>query len=108
MRYKSTIPKGGGLVTKTRKILLITLGSICVLSAVAISFTIGWRPFIGPRKRGLTDRHFERTPERLLRGRYLVQGLLGCETCNSPKHWPTHGAPSVTGMYIEGQVLPVS
>jgi hypothetical protein len=87
--------------------MLITLGSICVLLSVAITFTIGWRPFIGPRKRALTDRHFESTPERLLRGRYLVQGLLGCETCHSPKQWATHGAPNVADMELAGQVLPV-
>jgi hypothetical protein len=82
--------------------MLITLGSICVLLSVAITFTIGRRPFIGPRKRALTDRHFGSTPERLLRGRYLVQGLLGCETCHSPKQWATHGAPNVAGMELAG------
>ena len=35
--------------------------------------TIGWRPFIGPRVRPLTSRVFERTPERLARGKYLVR-----------------------------------
>jgi hypothetical protein len=99
---------GERLVTKTRKILLLTFGGICLLLAVAITFTIGWRPFIGPRKRALTDRHFESTPERLARGRYLVQGLLGCESCHSPKQWSTHGAPNVPGMELAGQILPLA
>ena len=94
-------------MTKTRKVLLIVFASIFAVLVVAITFTIGWRPFIGPRRRALTDRHFESTPERLVRGRYLVQGLLGCEMCHSPKQWSTHGAPNVPGMELAGQVLPM-
>ena len=85
------------------KILL----AIFILLAVAITFTIGWRPFIGPKARPTTNRQFERTPERLARGRYLVGGLVGCETCHSPKDWKTHGAPNLPGMELAGQLLPV-
>ena len=93
---------------KIWKILLITFIVLCVVSATAINFTVGWRPFIGPRKRATTDRQFERTPERLARGRYLVQGLLGCETCHSPKDWSKHGAPNMPGMELAGQALPLA
>ena len=85
------------------KILLV----ICLLLAVAITFTIGWRPFIGPRARATTNRQFERTPERLARGRYLVVGLAGCESCHTPKDWKTHGAPNLPGMELAGQVIPI-
>ena len=88
-----------------------TLGKIllalCLLLAAAITFTIGWRPFIGPRARATTSRQFERTPERLARGRYLVVGLVGCEVCHSPKDWKTHGAPNLPGMELAGQILPL-
>src|ERR1700690_326819 len=80
---------------------------ICLLLAAAITFTIGWPPFIGPRTRATPNRQFERTPERLARGRYLVTGLMGCETCHSPKDWKTHGAPDLPGMELAGQVIPV-
>jgi len=86
------------------KILLV----LCLLLAVAITFTIGWHPFIGPRARATTNRQFERTPERLARGRYLVVGLAGCESCHSPKDWKTHGAPNLPGMELAGQVMPLS
>lgn len=89
------------------KILRISLLVIVILLAVGIHFTIGWRPFLGPRTRALTDRQFERTPERLLRGRYLTQGLLGCESCHSPKEWTTHGAPNLPGKELAGQVMPM-
>lgn len=83
------------------------LFAIFILLAVGITFTIGWRPFIGPKARPTTSRQFERTPERLARGRYLVVGLVGCETCHSPKDWKTHGAPNMPGMELAGQLLPV-
>ena len=92
---------------KLGRILLIGAGAVIVLLAVAITFTIGWRPFIGPKKRALTNRHFERTPERVARGRYLVQGLLGCESCHSSKDWTQHGAPNQPGMELAGQLLPI-
>jgi hypothetical protein len=84
-----------------------TLLALCLLLAAAITFTIGWRPFIGPRARATTSRQFERTPERLARGRYLVIGLAGCESCHTPKDWKTHGAPNLPGMELAGQILPL-
>jgi mono/diheme cytochrome c family protein len=92
---------------KAGKILLITLVFICLLLAAAVSLTIGWRPFVGPRARPTTNHQIERTPERLARGRYLTTGLVGCETCHSPKNWDAHGAPIVPGKELAGQVLPV-
>jgi mono/diheme cytochrome c family protein len=89
------------------KILRIGLLVLLVALAVGIHFTIGWRPFIGPRKRAVTDRRFERTPGRVARGRYLAQGLLGCETCHSKKDWATHGAPTIKGSEFAGQVLDI-
>ncbi|HEY1679218.1 MAG TPA: c-type cytochrome [Candidatus Sulfotelmatobacter sp.] len=90
---------------KLGKILLISAAVLAVVLTVAITFTIGWRPFIGPKKRALTNRQFERTPERLARGKYLVQGLLDCESCHSPKDWTQHGGPIPAGMELAGQAV---
>jgi mono/diheme cytochrome c family protein len=90
---------------KIGRILLISLISLCVALAVAITLTVGWRPFIGPRARALTDRKFEATPARMERGRMLVTGLLGCEMCHTPKDWNTHGAPNIPGKELSGQIL---
>ncbi len=90
------------------RVLLFCAAGLLVLLAVAITFTIGWRPFIGPRVRATTNRQFERTPERLARGKYLVQGLLSCEVCHSPSDWTQDGAPSVAGMELAGQTMPLA
>src|SRR5260370_2317743 len=94
-------------MTRTGKVLRVGLLVFLVAVVAGIHFTIGWRPFIGPRKRALTNRQFERTPERVARGRYLTQGLLGCESCHSPKEWTKHGAPNLSGMELAGQVMPL-
>jgi mono/diheme cytochrome c family protein len=90
---------------KLTRILLLSVFALGLVLALVISFTIGWRPLLGPKMRAATDRKFERTPERLARGRYLVQGLLGCESCHSPRDFTQHGAPLVDGMELSGQEL---
>lgn len=94
-------------MTKFKKILLISAAALVLLLAAAIHFTIGWRPLLGPRKRALTNRTFQPTPERLARGRYLAQGLLGCEMCHSPRDWTKHGAPPLPGRELVGQDFPL-
>ena len=56
----------------------ITVLVIVLLAIGAISLTIGWRPFIGPKARPLTGRKFEASPTRRARGQYLVESLGDC------------------------------
>src|SRR6476661_2534995 len=90
---------------KLRKALLVICTSVLLLLVLGINFTIGWRPFLGPKKRATTDRQFESTPERVARGRYLAQSVLGCTTCHTPRDFTKHGAPPVAGMDFAGQSI---
>lgn len=90
-----------------RTLAKILLG-ILILLAIGITFTVGWRPFIGPRARPLTDRKFEATPERLARGKYLAVGLYGCVGCHSEHDWKTHGGPVIPGTELGGEIFPAS
>ena len=90
---------------KLGKILLWALVALVLLLVVGISLTIGWRPFIGPRARPLTSRHFESTPPRLERGRYLFTATAGCNGCHSLHDWNTHGAPVLPQGEGVGQVM---
>ena len=90
---------------KLRKALLVICISLFLLLLLGINFTIGWRPFLGPRKRATTNRQFESTPERVARGRYLAQSVLGCTTCHTPRDFTKHGAPPVAGMDFAGQPI---
>jgi mono/diheme cytochrome c family protein len=78
---------------------------LVVLAVVGISATIGWRPFIGPKKRALTDRKFEATPERLKRGEYLSEHVAGCTYCHTPQEDGPNGPERVRGQKGGGQIF---
>jgi mono/diheme cytochrome c family protein len=86
------------------KILGIILLALVVLLSLGITFTVGWRPIIGARKRALTDRKFESTQTRLLRGKYLVDGVTGCFGCHSDADWSKPGAPPMAGREGSGHI----
>ena len=86
--------------------LLIALGSLAALLGIAITLTIGWSPFLGPKRRALTNHIFERTPQRLERGRYIATALSGCVYCHTPHDWTAPGTPMVPGKEASGEVLP--
>src|SRR5271169_2511730 len=90
---------------KLGKRLLWAAATLLILLPVAITFTVGWRPFLGPRTRPLTARQFERTPQRLARGRYLFTSSTGCTGCHSVHDWNTHGGPIMPGAEGVGQVM---
>jgi mono/diheme cytochrome c family protein len=87
---------------KLGKVLVWVVAVIAVVFAMGISFTIGWRPFIGPRARTLKERKFERTPARLARGEYLVK-LTDCMSCHAEHDWTAHDAPILPGTLGSGQ-----
>ncbi len=88
-----------------KKVLLISATVLIVILVAAISFTIGWRPFIGPRARPLTSRKFESTPQRLERGRYLFNFVSACSDCHSQHDATQAGAPVIAGTEGSGEVM---
>jgi mono/diheme cytochrome c family protein len=86
--------------------LAIGLISLAILLAIGITLTVGWRPFLGPKARTLSSRTFERTPQRLERGRYIATALSGCLYCHTPHNWGAPGTPYVENMEGAGEVLP--
>src|ERR1700686_44138 len=85
-----------------KKSLVVVLCLVALL-AVGITLTIGWGPLLGPRSRPLTNRVFERTPQRWARGKYIVENLAACADCHSPHDWTKHDAPIPLGMEGAGQ-----
>jgi mono/diheme cytochrome c family protein len=80
-----------------KRALGITVLVIAVAALAGISTTIGWKPFLGPEARPLTDRTFEPTPERLTRGEYLVRNVAGCLFCHSELDPSVEGLPLKAG-----------
>ena len=80
--------------------ILVLLG----LAAVALTFTVGWRPVIGAKKRALTSRKFEVTPARMQRGDYLVHAVMHCMGCHS-KYDDKVNPPVLASQEGSGQVI---
>src|ERR1700680_642522 len=87
------------------KIALLVVFCLVAVLSVGITMTVGWRPFLGPRSRPLTNRVFERTPERWARGKYLVDVGTPCMVGHSPRDWTKHDAPIAPGVEGAGQDL---
>jgi len=88
-----------------KRIFIFLLIAIPVLLAVGITFTIGWRPIIGPRVRPPANLKIEATPARLERGTYLANGLLGCINCHSEHDTSLPGAPEKADRLGAGHLL---
>ncbi|MGA2135352.1 MAG: c-type cytochrome [Bryobacteraceae bacterium] len=77
---------------------------LLALGVLALTFTVGWRPVIGAKRRPLTARTFERTPDRLRRGEYLVRAVINCMGCHS-KYDETADPPVLVSKEGAGAVL---
>ena len=92
-------------MSKFVKGLGIAVFVFVILAVVGISATMGWRPFIGPKKRALTDRKFEATPERLKRGAYLAEHVAACTYCHTPQEEGPNGSEILPAKKASGQVF---
>jgi hypothetical protein len=90
-------------MNRLRKILGLSFAVLLVVLAAGITFTVGWRPFIGPRTRALTARKFQSTPERLARGEYLALNVADCMVCHAEHDWTAHDAPVLPNRLGAGQ-----
>ncbi|HEY8716293.1 MAG TPA: peptidoglycan DD-metalloendopeptidase family protein, partial [Candidatus Acidoferrum sp.] len=94
------------MMLKILKALGVVVLLVLVLAVIGISATIGWRPFLGPKSRPLTDRKFDRTQERLQRGTYLAEHVAGCIDCHSPvKDGPTGPEMADRSKWGSGQIF---
>ncbi|MEO8597683.1 MAG: cytochrome c [Candidatus Solibacter sp.] len=66
-----------------RKAAFVLLGLVAFL-VLASNLLIGWTLVFRPLTRPVTDRKFDSSPERLERGRYIVENLAACIRCHSP------------------------
>jgi mono/diheme cytochrome c family protein len=80
--------------------------AIALLAPLALSApALAAPPLQAAHARPLTDVVFERTPERVERGRYLANAAIGCVLCHSPRDFSRPGAPPVSGREFAGAVL---
>lgn len=70
-----------------------------------LALALGTVLFAFPRSRPASTAVFERTTERLERGRYLVEHVANCLDCHSERDWSFYGGPVIPG--TEGQGAPL-
>jgi len=92
--------------TRWKRVLGFLALLVILIISLGITFTIGWRPFVGPKARALTERHFESTPDRLAHGKYLVEAVTGCLGCHSPADLRKAGTPPLEGKIGAGSPWP--
>jgi len=93
---------------KIGRIVGYAMLALIVVAAIGIPAVVGIRPFIGPRMRPVTNRVYERTPQRLERGQYLATSVAACLICHSPHDWTKHDIPTPSGMAGAGAIFPLS
>jgi hypothetical protein len=75
------------------KTLLKIVGGLVALLLVAAAAGLGYFYYTYPNVPPAGDYRIEPTPERLARGRYLNDHVLGCTTCHSQRDWTKFSGP---------------
>ena len=83
---------------RARSVVLGVLGLLVLLVAGGLT-VVGWQVVLGPSARPLTARTFEKTPARLARGQYLVEGVAACFHCHSDHDFTTPEYGSATQVW---------
>lgn len=89
---------------RTRLLLAFLGGALLTLAGCSRPESAS-APLPALHVRPLTDVKFDRTPERLERGRYLATAAIGCVLCHSERDRSQPGAPPVPGREFAGAVL---
>jgi mono/diheme cytochrome c family protein len=90
-------------MSRWMKFLVVTV-CLVIAAVAAISLVFGPRTLIGPRRRPLTTRTFERTTARMERGRYLTEsGRAPCILCHSPLDVTGGGLKVAEGKAFSGR-----
>ena len=64
--------------------------------AILVAGRLGYLWYGMPSVRPAADIAIERTPERIERGRYLVENVMGCMSCHSPaRHSDRYSLPPI-------------
>src|SRR4051812_32029211 len=83
------------------KTLLKIVAGLILLAIVGFGVMIGYVVYAKP---GIDAEQVkvDATPERLSRGKYLVENVAQCVACHSERDWSLYTAPVVAGTYGKG------
>jgi hypothetical protein len=79
------------------KTLLKIAGVVVVLVLIAAAAGLGYLFYAFPKVPAAGEYRIEPTPERLARGKYLTDHVVGCTTCHSQRDWTRFAGPIKPG-----------
>jgi hypothetical protein len=79
------------------KTLLKIVGVVIVLVLIAAAAGLGYLFYAFPKVPAAGEYRIEPTPERLARGKYLTDHVVGCTTCHSQRDWTRFAGPTKPG-----------
>jgi mono/diheme cytochrome c family protein len=94
------------MAVRAKTVVLSVLGLLVLLVLGGIT-AIGWQVILGPKMRPVTDRKFEATPERLARGKYIVEGPASCFHCHSEPNFDDPMGEPIASKRGAGWQLPI-
>jgi mono/diheme cytochrome c family protein len=85
------------------KTLLKIAGGLVALIVVVALCGVGYLMFAFPKVAPpVADVKFDASPERLARGKYLADHVMGCTACHTPRDWTRFAGPIKTDMLGAG------
>lgn len=80
------------------KLLAGLVGLVVILVGAGLAYLFTRYPAVPPPE----DVRLQATPERLARGQYLVDNVVGCVVCHADREWTRYSAPVVAGTKGKG------
>lgn len=82
--------------------LIRIIGTVIGSAILLFVVLLGWLVLRGPAQRGPSTEIVERTPERLARGKFLAEDLVGCMECHSEHRDDLYTWPAKPETYGQG------
>lgn len=83
---------------RLRRFLMIGIALAVLTITTGATYVGTYRP----AQRPAPELAIERTPDRVERGRYLVENVTGCAQCHSDRDWNVYGAPAKRETFLAG------
>ena len=78
--------------------LLRLLGVVALVAGAGLAYLFARYPAVPAPE----DVHIQATPERLARGQYLVENVVGCVVCHADREWTQYSAPVIASTKGKG------
>ena len=80
------------------KLLVYLVGIVVLVAGVGLAYLYTRYPAVPTAE----DVHIQLTPERLARGQYLVDNVVGCVVCHADREWTQYSAPVIASTKGKG------